>query len=170
MMMKRIIPFVLITLGILLSLGALSQLYLRSQANSPVSINLPDQLAGLPITDSQSGAKAISEIADLHGKEFPVDFGAVGVYGNRDITLWIAGASSVSIASEMTNAMQEKIAEGNSPFTPISEINDRDHKVYALEGMGQKHYYFRAENPVIWLSADPAFADDALQQILEVYS
>jgi len=36
--------------------------------------------------------------------------------------------------------------------------------------MGQKHYYFRAENLVIWLAVDPAYADDALQQILEVYS
>jgi hypothetical protein len=170
MMMKRFIPLVLIMLGILLSLGALSQLYWSNRTASLASVKLPDQLAGLPITDSQSGAKAISEIADLHGKEFPVDFGAVGVYGNRDITLWIAGAPSEQVAFEMTNAMQEKIAEGNSPFTPVSEINDRNRKVYALEGMGQKHYYFQAENLVIWLAVDPAFADDALRQILEVYS
>lgn len=42
--------------------------------------------------------------------------------------------------------------------------------MYALEGMGQKHYYFQAENLVIWLAVDPAFGDEALQQILEVYS
>ena len=168
--MKRIILLVLIMLGILLSLGALSQLYWSNRANSPASLQLPDQLAGLPITDSQSGAKAIGEIANLHGKEFPVDFGAVGIYGNQEVTLWIAGAPSESIAFEMTNAMQEKIAEGNSPFTLVSEFNDRNRKVYALEGMGQNHYYFQAENLVIWLAVDPVFADDALQQILEVYS
>ncbi len=66
--------------------------------------------------------------------------------------------------------MREKIAQGNSPFTSINEIYDRNRKVYTLEGMGQKHYYFQSENLVIWLAVDPAFADDALQQILEVYS
>jgi hypothetical protein len=99
-----------------------------------------------------------------------VDFGAVGIYGDRDIIVWIAGAASESIAGEMTNAMQQKIAEGNSPFTPMDEIDSRNRKVYALEGMGQRHYYFQSQNLVIWLAANPAFADKALQQILEVYS
>ena len=170
MMMKRIFPVVLIMLGILLSLGALSQLYWSNRNNSAMPINLPNRLAGLPITDSQSGANAIAEIADLHGKEFPVNFGEIGMYGNREITLWIAGAPSESIALEMTNTMQAKIAEGHSPFTVVNEINDRNRKVYALEGMGQKHYYFQSKNLVIWLAANPAFADEALQQILEVYS
>jgi hypothetical protein len=66
--------------------------------------------------------------------------------------------------------MQKRIAEGKSPFTPINEINQRNSKVYVLEGMGQKHYYFQSKNLVIWLAANPALADEALQQILEVYS
>jgi hypothetical protein len=35
--------------------------------------------------------------------------------------------------------------------------------------MGQRHYYFQSENFVIWLAADPSVADEAIQQILEVY-
>ena len=168
--MKRVFPLGLITLGIALSFGVLGQLYLDSRESSLASVNLPNQLAGLRITDSKSGAEAITEFTDLHGKKFPVNFGAIGVYGNREITLWVAGASSESVAMEITNAMQEKIAEGNSPFTPVNKINERTHTIYALEGMGQRHYYFQSKNLVIWLTADPAFADDALQQILEVYS
>lgn len=167
--MKRIIPPVIIALGILVSLGAFS-LLLKSAASSPATVDLPNQLAGFSLTDSQQGTDAIAVITDLHGQEFPVDFGAVGIYGNRDVFLWIAGAASESIAVEMTNAMQQKLAEGNSPFTPIDEIDSRNRKVYALEGMGQRHYYFQSENLVIWLAANPAFADKALQQILEVYS
>jgi hypothetical protein len=170
MMMKRIFPLGLITLGILLSLGAVSQLYLNNRVSSSATLDLPNQLAGLRMTNSKRGAQAISEFTDLHGKEFPVTFGAVGVYGNREITLWVAGTASDSIASELTNAMQGRIAEGNSPFTPVDEFNQRNRIVYVLEGMGQKHYYFQSENLVIWLAADPAYADKALQQILEVYS
>ena len=168
-MMKRIFPLGLITVGILLSIAAFSQLTLASRASSTTTVDLPSQLAGLRLTDSQSGDQAIAEITNLHGKEFPVSYGAIGIYGNGEMTLWVAGASSESVASEMTTAMREKIAAGNSPFTPLTEINDRNRKVYALEGMGQKHYYFQSKNLVIWLAVGPAFADEALQQTLEVY-
>jgi hypothetical protein len=167
--MKRIIPPVIIALGIVLSFSAFS-LLLKSPTRSSATVNLPTQLAGLSLTDLQEGTEAIAVITDLHGQQFPMDFGAVGIYGNREVIVWIAGAASESIAGEMTNAMQQKIAEGNSPFTPIDEIDSRNRKIYALEGMGQRHYYFQSQNLVIWLAANPAFADKALQQILEVYS
>ena len=168
--MKRIFPLALITLGVLLSIGALSQLYLNNRVSSSTPLDLPNQLAGLRLTNSKSGDPAISAFTDLHGKSFPVTAGAVGIYGNREITLWVASTTSNSLARELTDAMQKRIAEGNSPFTPIKEINDRNRNVYVLEGMGQQHYYFQSKNLVIWLAADPALADEALQQILEVYS
>ena len=69
----------------------------------------------------------------------------------------------------MTDAMRSKIAQGNSPFTPIDEIRNDNRVVYVLNGMGQKHYYFQSKKLVIWLAADPTIADAAIQQILEVY-
>ena len=168
--MKRSFPLVLITLGLLLTVSALGQLYLNNGPSSSGVINLPKELAGLSLTQTRMGSEAIAEFADLHGKEFPVVAGAIGIYGDSQITLWVAGAGSESTAIEMTRAMQSKIAQGNSPFTPVNEINDRNRKIYALEGMGQKHYYFQSNNLVIWLAVDPNLADEALQQILEIYS
>ena len=40
---------------------------------------------------------------------------------------------------------------------------------YALDGMGQKHFYFQSKNLIIWLAAEPSIADEALKQILEDY-
>ena len=168
--MKRIFPLALITLGLLLSVAALGQLYLSNRTSSTDIINLPKEVAGLSLTQTQTGSAAIAEFADLHGKEFPVVSGSIGIYGNSQITLWVAGAQSESAAIEMTEAMQSKIAQGNSPFTPVNEMKDGHRKIYALEGMGQMHYYFQFNNLVIWLAVDPNLADDALQQILEVYS
>ena len=156
-------------LGILLVIGSAAWANLDVQVSKAASAPLPESIAGLELVQSTSGAEAIAEFANLHGKEFPVDTGAIGVYGDNQITLWVAAAASEAIAVEMTNAMEGKIAEGNSPFTPLNEIKDRNRKVYALEGMGQKHYYFQSQNMVIWLAADPAIANEALQQILEVY-
>jgi len=155
--------------GILLTTGAIAWAYFNNLINQPTTISLPDSIAGLQITNYITGAQAVAQFEKLHGREFPVTSGAVGIYGNREITLWVASASSKSSAIAMTSAMQEKIAEGNSPFTPVNEINDRNRTIYVLEGMGQKHFYFQSGNLVIWLASDEATADQALQQILEAY-
>ncbi len=163
-MMKRFFPLTLVALGILLSFAAFGQLYRDNRAG------LPTQIAGLDLTSSVSGESAIVEFTSMHGKEFPVTSGSIGYYGDGRITLWLAGTDNKSIAIDMVSDMQARIAEGNSPFTPVKQIQDNNRKVYVLEGMGQKHYYFQSKNLVIWLAVDPAFADKALQQVLEVYS
>jgi len=167
--MKRIISIGLIMGGILLIFGTLAWSYFGSVTGQPTKMSLPKSIAGLQITNYKTGGQAVAEFENLHGKQFPVTSGAIGIYGNREITLWAAGAPSEAIALEMTNAMREKIAKGNSPFTPMEQFNQGNRTVYVLEGMGQKHYYFQSKNLVIWLAVDPAFADQALQQILEVY-
>jgi hypothetical protein len=168
-MMKRIFPLALIALGVLLSAAAFGQIY-RNNGNPASTIGiLPTQIAGLDLTNSESGDVAISEFTSMHGKEFPVVSGDIGHYGNGGITLWVAGTSTDSIAAEMVNSMQARIADGNSPFRPISEIQNGNRTVYVLDGMGQKHYYFQSKNLVIWLASQPSIADRAIQQILEVY-
>ena len=156
-------------LGILLSFSAFGLLYVDNHPREQVRGNLPDQVAGFDLTSSKAGSEAITEFTSMHGEEFPVTSGAIGYYGSGKATLWVAGTSSEEIASEMVSDMQAKIAQGNSPFTPVDEIRDGDRTVYVLEGMGQKHYYFQSKNLVIWLAAEPSPANAAIQQILEVY-
>jgi hypothetical protein len=93
----------------------------------------------------------------------------MGVYGNQQITVWIAGTSSEAIASQMVDAMRARIAEGNSPFTPVTESINHNRPIYVLEGMGQKHFYFHAKNLVVWVAVDPALADTVIQEVLEAY-
>jgi len=168
--MKRSLPIGLIVLGTLLTVGALGWLYFGNPPTAADAIVLPSQLVGLQRIEYRTGVQAMGEFESLHGKQFPLTSGAIGIYGDQQITVWAAGTSSDSIASQMVDAMRTRIAEGNSPFTPVNEISDHNRKVYALEGMGQKHYYFQSKNLVIWLAVDPAFSDEALQEILEVYS
>lgn len=167
--MKRVFSLALVTLGILLSLASFGQLYRDNRGAPLVTGGLPTQIAGLDLTNSVSGESAIAEFTSLHGKEFPVTSGSIGYYGDGRITLWLAGTSKQSIAAEMVGSMQARIADGNSPFTPVKEIQDNDRIVYVLDGMGQRHYYFQSENSVIWLASDQSIADKAIQQILEVY-
>lgn len=167
--MKRIFPIALIAAGVLLISGAIAWLYINRSISQPTAGALPDSISGISLANATTGEQAITELSDMHGREFPIEFGAIGVYGNREITLWVSGAASEAIAAQMTDAMRSKIAQGNSPFTPIDEIQNDNRVVYVLDGMGQKHYYFQSKKLVIWLAADPAIADAAIQQILEVY-
>jgi hypothetical protein len=141
-----------------------------SNVNESLIVDLPQKIAGVQMSESKTGNDAIEDVSQVHGKDFPVRYGAIAVYGDREITLWVSGAPSADIAQQMTHAMRDKIAQGNSPFTPTEEIQDNSRTVYVLEGMGQIHYYFQSQDRVIWLAVNPAFADEALQQILEVYS
>jgi hypothetical protein len=105
----------------------------------------------------------------MHGKEFPVISGDIGYYRDGATALWIVGTSTDAVAAGIASSMQARIAEGDSPIIPIDEIQNGNRTVYVLDGMGQKHYYFQSNHLVIWLDAQPSIAEDAIQQILEVY-
>jgi len=167
--MKRRFPLVLVGVGLFLSLFSFAFLYENSRASLFEAENLPEKIAGLSLTKTVSGEAALNEIASMHGKEFAVTTGDIGYYGNGTITVWVAGTANETIAADMVNSMQARIAEGNSPFTPTDEIQNGARTVYLLDGIGQKHIYFQSKNLVIWLASEPSIADAAIQQILEVY-
>lgn len=166
--MKRALPIFLVGLGILLLLGS-GWILLKPQTDEMVEGSLPAEIAGLPLSKKTSGEAAIAEFEDLHGKQFPVTSGSIGIYGNRQVILWVAGAGSRASAANMVEAMQSKIAAGNSPFTPAGQFEQAGRTVQVLEGMGQNHYYFQSNDLVLWLAADPSLAERSIQQILEVY-
>ena len=167
--MKRIFAIGLMVIGVWLVVGAIGWTFFDHPSSQFLEGSLPDSIAGIRLASSMTGVQAIEEVSSMHGKEFPIEFGEIGIYGDREVTLWVAGAASDAVAVQMTTAMQEKIAQGNSPFTPTNQIQNKDRKVYILDGMGQRHYYFQSNNLVIWLAANPSVADAAIQQILEVY-
>lgn len=167
--MRSYYSYALMGVGIILILVSGGVYLYDSGTLEPAIAPLPDQVAGLSLSMKMTGAEATQEFGMLHGKQFPLTSGAVGMYGDQTATLWVGGAPFNFMAAGMVTAMRDKISEGGSPFAPIGESEDGARTIYALEGMGQKHFYFRSKNLVIWLAADPSIADEALEQILEVY-
>jgi hypothetical protein len=167
--MKRLFPIGLIALGTALFLGAVGWFYLDYLVSHPVGLSLPERVAGSSLTDRMIGAPAAENFVNLHNQKFLITSGAIGFYGDRQATIWVAGAPFDFMAAGMVNSMRDKISEGSSPFTPTNELKIRGRTVYELEGMGQRHFYFQSNNLVIWLAADPSIADEAIEQILEAY-
>lgn len=167
--MRRLAPILLAVLGGLLIAGSLGWSIASNALANPAAVPLPGNIAGLQRSRYATGQQAVAEFRDLHGEDFLLVAGAVGVYGDSQITVWAAGTPVSLLAAQLVDAMHNKIAEGRSPFVEVKTFQDRGRTVYALEGMGQNHYYFQSESLVIWLAAEPALADESLRQILEAY-
>jgi hypothetical protein len=167
---RRIASLVLAGLGGVLILTAAASLLYTNKLQNPEAVELPGDLAGYPLRAALYGEQAIEDVSRLHGKRFPLSSGAVGMYGEfGEINLWATGSIIEYFASRMLDDMEQTIAQGDSPFLPIGEFNQAGRRIYELDGMGQKHFYFQAGNLVVWLAADPALADDVLQETLEFY-
>lgn len=168
--MRRIASLLLIVAGLFLLVGATGFAFYTQALGQPAPASLPDNFAGLPLTQRNTGSQAVSELVRLHGEELSLTSGAVGRYGaEAQATIWVSGVSFSFMASRTVNAMRDRIAEGRSPFTPAGKRNDGRRVIYELEGMGQKHYYFQSKNSVIWLVVENALAEPALEQTLRFY-
>ena len=51
-------------------------------------------------------------------------------------------------------SMRDRIAEGNSPFTPTGEIQGGNHNIFTVDGLGQIHFYFQSGKMIIWMAAE----------------
>ncbi len=165
-----IIPVILIALGGLILLGVLGYGYYNLILSNPKPAPLPETIADFPLQEHLFGVQAIDEINRLHGLEFPISSGAVGVYGELgEITIWVSGAPTRFMADRMMKDMELRIAEGNSPFTPLGARDGGDRMIYELDGLGQKHFYYQSGKLLIWLAANHNIAEQALAETLMFY-
>jgi hypothetical protein len=161
--------FFLVGAGLLLS--GVGYWWFVQKIGTPDAAVLPETIAGLSLAQSRYGVEAVAEVTRLHDKSFPLSSGAFGMYGGSDqmTMLWVTGTPVQPVAKQMVAAMEEAIAKGESPFTPVEVLDVNGRSVYELTGMGQRHYYFRSGNTVIWLAADEETADTALAETLSFY-
>jgi len=164
---RRKIALLLMLSGIGLITSAIVVGWLRINLQKSDPAWLPDTLAGLLLEQLAQGEEAVSEINKLHGKSFALVDGAVGSYGGGQVTLWVSQAQTTSSAEEILFAMRDRIAKGDSPFTPLRESTRGQRTVYEAEGMGQIHYYFQSSDLVIWLAVENTIAETALTDALD---
>ncbi len=166
----RIGPIILIALGaILLMLAALTA-PIALQLMQPSAAFLPPELAGMPILGAAYAAEAVEMIDQMHEESFPLSSAAVGAYGSfGEAVLYISGTPAEWLAARMTKEMSERIAENETPFTPLSEEVIGGTRVYVLQGQGQQHFYFQSGKLLVWLAVDAWLATQALEDCMRFY-
>lgn len=131
---------------------------------------LPAQVSGLPLSSQILGRPALRELFRMHGQDFSLNKAVVGIYGREnEIIIYVAGAPLKFLAGELLKAMRDKIAENNSPFQLLAIREIDQHTLFELKGMGQRHYYFRSGDLIIWLTAADTWAEQALEEVLVYY-
>ena len=134
------------------------------------TMRLPDTITGHPLRIEAYGLDAVENITQLHGKDFALTDGAVGVYGQTgEATLWVSVSASKADAAELVIDMRDKIFEGNSPFEAVGEESMGGRMVYELVGFGQAHFYFQSGGQVIWVAVEQIVADKVLAELLVFY-
>jgi hypothetical protein len=128
------------------------------------ALEVPKELAGLPLAHSQQGAEARAEIERLHGKSIPIADGYVAHYGTQPpvAMLYVSQAQGDEVARRQVEQMTARIRGSNGPFHHLRESTRFGMTVYSTLGQGQVHYYFRRGATVVWVAADPTIAQPAL--------
>jgi len=163
---KRAAALVLLAAGLLLVAAAL---FLSLHAGGGAGAPFPPSLAGLPLSSHLTGADAVASIQQLHGRQFPMADGVVAVYGEGSAVLWVSLAVDEAAAAELAELMRVRIAAGQSPFVEqgVSELDGIT--LHALDGMGQRHFYWQSGALVLWLAADESTSGQALLDAVAFY-
>ncbi len=169
-MSKPWLALVLIGLGVLIIFLGLGYAFYLQRSGQISPAPLPEEVATLSMSRRVLGRSALAELSQMHGQEFQLNKGAVSTYGaGSEITLYVAGTPFRFLAGRMLAAMRDKIANSDTPFTPVAEREIDRRVIYELQGLGQRHYYFRSGDLIVWLAADETYAEAALQQVLAFY-
>ena len=170
-MRKRLIPLTLIAAGVLLAVVSFAYWQFMSAIENPDKAALPENLAGLSLSQASYGPEAVAGVTRLHNKSFPLSSGAEAMYGRSGemVMLWVTGTPAQPLAAKMISDMQTAIEKVESPFTPVSVRNINGRTVHELTGMGQRHFYFQSAALVVWLAADEPVAETALTEALDFY-
>lgn len=167
---NRLLSYFLFVIGVVILAGAVFYyLHVKRPENDALASSVPQMIAGIPLSQVVAGEEAIENIQQLHGKGILLVDGAVAVYGHQNLILWVSDAGNRSGGEELTELMRIRINEGRSPFEERGDFELDGLRIYALDGLGQKHYYWRSGQLVIWLAADRELAEEALQEVVAFY-
>jgi hypothetical protein len=128
---------------------------------------IPTQIGTLTLNKSQLGKDTLSEFESMHGSSFNLKTGYRADYGDgtAKATLWVGQAQSADSAQTLVKEMADKIGSGNAMFSNLQALNISGRTIYEVEGLGQLHFFYAANDKIVWLASDPDHAPDALHSI-----
>ncbi len=134
----------------------------------PAALNnegIPSKVGALSLTKTMTGADALAEFAQLHGKGFDLLGGYMAHYGKDEVLLWVGQAKDDKAATDMVAQMAEKIGPDNAMFKDLNTLDIGGRTLYTAFGQGQEHFFYAVNDKIVWVAAEPAQAYDVLHSL-----
>ncbi len=128
---------------------------------------VPAKLGALALTQTTMGADALAEFTQLHGRGFDLVSGYRASYSGdgKQATLWVGQAKDSQAAQDMVEEMATKIGAGNAMFTDLQPLDIGGRLLYSVNGQGQQHFFYAANDKIVWAAVDSSQAFDALHSL-----
>lgn len=167
---RALVIAIQVSLGLALVLAVSIGLWDQAQlpSNDIAALGgIPPEMGGVPRTEVMTGAQALADLRELHGKDVSEGLvaGWIAHYG-KEATVWLAEARDATTASQVFEAMASRIGAGNQYFKNPQKLQVSGRQVYTATGQGQRHYYYQQGRQVIWLAAPSGREEQFLKEAL----
>ena len=129
--------------------------------------DLPQKLGNLTLSKVVQGSQATAVIDKMHGKKLGAHRNFIGYYGKEDAgnILYVSIYENNETAKADLIKMAMKMAGGTRVFAPLTFGEMGDNIQFRTEGMGFAHYFFRADNILIWWQVAPGKAESTFKAL-----
>ncbi|MBI5662575.1 MAG: hypothetical protein HZC46_10560 [Ignavibacterium album] len=130
---------------------------------------LPEDFWGMKLKRKLTGKEAKDFVDKLHFQNVATEKNEVGFYSGSvgNAAIYITYYSDDKAAYHDFRKMTQKITPENSMFVRGTYHNINNKQIYSCMGLGQVHYVFAHENLLFWVSADPNFSRNFLDEYMK---
>ena len=129
---------------------------------------LPEKLYGFKLVNKLSGNEAKKFVDQLHLNEVAPQKNEIGFYESTvgKLMIYVTYYDDNAKSQSEYEKMISKISPENSVFYDPSIIVTNQKHLYRCYGMGQFHYVFPSGSELYWVSVDPGFGDEFIEEYL----
>jgi len=129
---------------------------------------LPQKLGVLNLAKVIQDQKATIIINKMHNKKLDDCKNYIAVYGSNHSKniLYVSVYENTEKAETNIKNMAIKMANGSSVFSPLTHTKIEDKVYFETTGMGLKHFFYRADNILIWWQVESDRAVATLNDLL----
>lgn len=131
---------------------------------------LPEEFWGMKLNRKLTGKEAKDFVDKIHFQNVATEKNEVGFYTGAvgNAAIYITYYSDDKTAYQDFRKMTQKISPENSMFVRGTFHNINNKQIYSCLGLGQVHYVFAHKNLLFWISVDPNFSRNFLDEYMKL--
>lgn len=115
----------------------------------------PATLNGMPRTSHTTGAAALTQIGQLHGKEIRAAAGEIATYtaGQEKVTIWVTNSATKEEAQALFQQMLDRLAQAGA-YTKPEVLSIKNRAYFSSRGNGAQNYFYLRGSRIYWAALE----------------